>query len=436
MRRSVLLVLMFVAVLSAACGTASTSEVADAEIPPAESAATTKRISTATIQPSPNPNETGVNWLRDVSCPSVQFCLAVGSTARVLGATSSPFAIAYRDSVWSITSTASPGLDPGSSATLQSVSCASEQFCVAVGSYRTGNSSSDPLAMLWNGKTWSLMKTNGSVQGSDDLYSVSCVSERFCVSVGYISRSDFADSALVLVWDGSLWTDVNVPSTGISDVNRLLSVSCNSTTSCMAVGRFYESYENSRSQTLTLAWDGVRWTIISSPNSDLRQNNVLNSVSCVSTDYCIAVGSFDIQDTTALDWVNNLGRRSLSLDRPLMMKWDGSSWTQLPGPTFGTTRSESLSGVSCVTQMFCATIGEFDGGLYDQTLVFASFESNWTTISSPNSSPTQSNQLGDVSCPSEELCFAVGSYDGASMPQQRGLRGMQNSKSLVITMTG
>jgi hypothetical protein len=433
-RRSVLIVLMFIAVLSAACGTASTSEVADAEIPPAESAATTKRISTATIQPSPNPNETGVNRLRDISCPSVQFCLAVGFTATALGATSSsPFAIAYRDSVWSITSTASTGLDPRSSATLQSVSCASEQFCVAVGSYRTGNSSTDPLAMVWNGETWSLMKTNGSIQGADDLYSVSCVSERFCVSVGYSSRSDFADSALVLVWDGTLWTDVNVPSTGISDVNRLLSVSCTSTTSCMAVGRFRES---SLSQTLTLAWDGVRWAIISSPNSDLRQNNVLNSVSCVATNYCIAVGNFDVQDTTTLDWVNNLGGRSLSLDRPLMMKWDGSSWTQLPGPTFGTTRSESLSGVSCVTQTFCATVGEFDSGLYDQTLVFASFDSNWTTISSPNSSPTQSNQLSNISCPSEELCFAVGNYDGASTPQQRGLRGMENSKSLVITMTG
>ena len=92
---------------------------------------------------------------------------------------------------------------------------------------------------------------------------------------------------------------VSSPNAGTGN-NVLLSVSCVSVSSCVAVG-----FTNTDSvfETLVMAWDGSVWSIVSSPNAGTIDDE-LYSVSCVSVSDCVAVGStytgFNVYETLVL----------------------------------------------------------------------------------------------------------------------------------------
>src|SRR5207245_1044296 len=67
-------------------------------------------------------------------------------------------------------------------------------------------------------------------------------------------------------------------------------VACASASNCWAVG----SYTNNSNvnQTLTEQWTGTAWSIVTSPNTSITQNNYLNAVTCASASQCWAVGYY------------------------------------------------------------------------------------------------------------------------------------------------
>ena len=119
----------------------------------------------------------------------------------------------------------------------------------------------------------------------DGLESVSCVSASECVAVGNTFNGS-ANETLVMVWDGIVWSIVTSPSPGTNDA--LNSVSCVSASDCVAVG---QSFTGSAYETLVMVWDGSVWSIVSSPNAAI--SNRLQSVSCVNVSECVAVGHSD-----------------------------------------------------------------------------------------------------------------------------------------------
>jgi len=112
------------------------------------------------------------------------------------------------------------------------------------------------------------------------LFSVSCPSTTFCMAVD--------ESGDALSWDGSSWSSP----TNVDGSNYVFSVSCPSTTFCMAVDESGDA----------LSWDGSSW---SGPTS-IAPGNVLVSVSCPTTSFCMAVGSGNV------------------------LSWNGSSWSSFP----------------------------------------------------------------------------------------------------------
>jgi len=66
-------------------------------------------------------------------------------------------------------------------------------------------------------------------------------------------------------------------------------VSCVSGSDCVAVGL---TYTGSAYETLVIVWNGMVWSIVSSPTAG-SINDVLFSVSCVSGSECVAVGHTD-----------------------------------------------------------------------------------------------------------------------------------------------
>jgi hypothetical protein len=223
---------------------------------------------------------------------------------------------------------------------------------------------------------------------SNDLYSVSCISTTSCVAVGASIDNTNLDS-LAMAWDGTTWTILTTPSEASSD-DLLVSVSCASPTSCVAVGKQDDAGTD---QSFAMSWDGSAWTtaVVPSVGAD---DNFLEAVSCVSATFCVAVGaSFD-------------GTKY----QTLIATWNGNAWAIAVSPNEGSD-SNFLSSVSCTSAMSCAAVGQYvDGSLVLKTLAVMWDGASWTIVPTPNNNPgIDPNRLVSVSCVSPTSCFAIGS---------------------------
>ncbi len=122
----------------------------------------------------------------------------------------------------------------------------------------------------------------------------------------------------------------------------------------------------------------------------------LGGVSCPSTTDCIAVGSFD--------------DISLSQFETLADRWNGHSWTVLATPPTGSAgTAEWLSAVSCPTTTSCIAVGGLDPGAGPPVLVAERWNgSQWTQLSITGPGGNAHGNLLAVSCPTANLCIAVG----------------------------
>ena len=144
------------------------------------------------------------------------------------------------------------------------------------------------------------------------------VSASDCWAVGN-TYNKTNDQTLIEHWDGISWTIASSPNTSPTVDNDLGSVACTSMGQCWAVGAYFDA-GGGVYQTLTERWDGSSWTIATSPNASTTQDNLLNSVACLPDSQCWAVG------------INVIGL----LSRTLIERWDGSGWRVVPVRRRGT----------------------------------------------------------------------------------------------------
>jgi len=353
----------------------------------------------ANIIPSPNSSPTADNELESVDCVTESFCMAVGSFS--VGSTEQTLVLRWSDDEW----TAIPS--PNNSVTqdnLKSVSCVSESFCTAVGFFE-GGSGPEALAMSWDGSTWTLDPTLiAAPTAYSVLNAVSCVSATFCLAVGSIGASPM--QTLILQWDGTTWAQVPSPNTSPSLANSLQGVSCLSPSRCTAVGFHSDGISN---LTLALHWDDTSWVQIPTPNpwrgSTPSQNNSLRSISCTSSTACVAVGSYGYLSaglSLVLTWdgdqwtqvgspepaayrspllsvacvtgnacaaVGSFKEFGVESSQPCVV-WSGGVWEQQSAPTAGVALNE-LTGVSCLSASECIGVGYYLSGSVRQTLIMS-----------------------------------------------------------------
>jgi hypothetical protein len=305
-----------------------------------------------------------------------------------LGATGGP---ASAQAAWSVVP--SPNVLQLTNGQLNSVSCASASFCMAVGDYEfDGGSLTGSLTEKWNGSTWSIADSGNAENAnlSSVLYGVSCVSASFCAAVGAFVRGGGLNQSLVETWNGSSWTGVTF---GAGD--RLSGVSCVSATSCIAVGYTQISSAGSPvKQTVVESWNGTSWTGVTSPDTG-DGDNVLAGVSCLSATSCIAVGS---------ERTSNPGNL-----QTLAESWNGTAWSIVPSPSRPGT--SLLSGVSCVSASSCTAAGSSTATAkaVKKTLIESWNGTTWSIATSPNNPTGHPSYLSSVSCPTATFCIAGGS---------------------------
>jgi len=258
----------------------------------------------------------------------------------------------------------------------------------------TGNVA--PEATATNG--WSIVTSPPVIKTDtpNTLNAVTCVSASECWAIGYYyyhnSDPNTQDRLQTLVerWDGNSWAVVPSPNTDVTQHNLLLSVACASASECWAVGY---SQSATSYQTLIERWDGTSWTLVPSPNN-ATQVNVLYGVTCASASECWAVGYY----------VN-----TSSTQQTLIERWDGAAWNIVSSPNTSPAQSNLLQSVTCASTSDCWAVGYyFNTSSTQQTLIERWDGTSWNIVSSPNTSPAQSNLLYGVTCASASECWAIG----------------------------
>ena len=206
------------------------------------------------------------------------------------------------------------------------------------------------------------------------------------------------------------------------DGAHLNSVSCSSTTACIAVGTWTELIVTGelegiqtgeyRSWPLAERWNGTSWSLEynhTSQSIPLPLNTKemgLNAVSCSSASACTAVG-----------WYTEAYGSGVGLVRPVVERWNGSAWSPqaAPDPKSGEQEaSATLIGVSCQTSSWCVAVGHYRYGS-GQRLPLAEVWQSWEErapewrVDSPGY-PEKTVEVGlsAISCSSVSACTAVG----------------------------
>lgn len=309
--------------------------------------------------------------LSEVSCADASFCAAVGFYSQCPGdcggvyhmnETLQDLVETWDGTAWTVDS--SP--EPAGGDMLSAVSCSSTSFCMAVGS----NDFENTLSVTWDGSTWNLVPSPDPGAGNT-FNDVSCSGPDFCMALGTMTSSSDQYLPLAAAWDGSSWTVVTSP------LPPSAAVWCTGPDFCMGAGEDVLGIHGSETiaQTAAATWDGTAWTTISSPNPD-SQSDYFDSVSCINSTSCLAVGA-------------QVGNES-----SLIELWNGATWTE--APEYNEPAGASGSSVSCVVgSSFCMVITDYGTETWDGTA--------WTSVPGP-----EPGTIGPPSCISPTACMRVG----------------------------
>ena len=234
------------------------------------------------------PDVANSNSLYGVTCWSATECWAVGASSVTGTATDQTLVEQWDGGAWGVMTSSNSNGTTISNNHLADVSCASASECWAVGGSSATYGPGQPIVEEWKGDNWQIVPSPASTDG--ELNGVTCVAPGDCWAVGsYYDQATTSAQTLIESWDGSVWTAVSSPNTSASQSNVLNSVTCTSSTACLAVG-YYRSGTNV-AQTLIEQWDGHTWIIVASTNGNTTQDNILDKVACASASECWAVGS-------------------------------------------------------------------------------------------------------------------------------------------------
>jgi hypothetical protein len=187
---------------------------------------------------------------------------------------------------------------------------------------------------------------------------------------------------LVRHWNGTSWTQVASPGGALFGVSVLSP--CDGWavggSACTRVGQ----------TTLVRHWNGTSWMQVASPNPGAK-DRFLSSVSAVSATDAWAVGAYET---------------STGILRTLILRWNGTSWTQVASP------DGELFGVSAMSAADAWAVGIYqNSGTHATRLTLALHwdGSIWTRVPCPSpGTASPGSYLSSVSAVSPSDAWAVG----------------------------
>jgi hypothetical protein len=224
------------------------------------------------------------------------------------------------------------------------------------------------------------------------LSGVSCTGWAHCLAVGSrATTATTAGSPLAEQWNGSTWQVVPMPAPAGLPGAQVSRVSCLSDTYCLAVGHARRS-DGLGFTTLAESWNGSGWHVIQADDPVTARSAFLDDVSCGSLAGCIAVGGHS--------------RRPGGVNA-LAELWVGGRWRVLRVRWPHDALASQLDGISCAG-LRCMAVGLYEN-TSGQILTLAE---RWTGKAwrwqRPADPVAPITELGDIACPTANLCLAIG----------------------------
>jgi len=183
------------------------------------------------------------------------------------------------------------------------------------------------------------------------------------------------------------WEVLDGPNVGDGN-NYLAGVSGTSSTDVWAVGNYEPQLY--LPQTLILHFDGTAWTVLPSPNLGTVYN------------YLTGVAAISTKDAWAVGWYQSVGTDPI----PLILHWDGTSWTTVPAPELSGNGSP-LWGVTAISSDDVWAVGAENGG--SDTLALHWDGVAWKLVTTPDAGDS-ANVLKGVTAVSSTDVWAAGYY--------------------------
>ena len=350
-------------------------------------------------------------YVNSVSCASSTSCVAGGGYRDGSGHEQA-FVSVYNGSAWADHELAGL-LNVGNNAYVKSVSCASSTSCVAGGDYRDGSGHEQAFVSVYNGSAWADQEVPGSLNvGNAVVYTVSCASSTSCVAGGDYTDSSGHEQAFVSVYNGSTWADHEVAgSLNVGNIAYVDSVSCASSTSCVAGGGYKDGSGNY--QAFVSVYNGSAWADHELAGSLNVGNAHLSSVICDSSTSCVAGGQYT---------------DSSGHEQAFVSVYNGSAWAdhEVAG-SLNVGNNAYVSSVSCTSSTSCVAGGQFkDGSGNYQAFVSVYNGSAWADQEVAGSLNVGNGaSVYTVSCASSTSCVVGGTYSDAE----------SNSQAFVSTTT-
>lgn len=277
---------------------------------------------------------------------------------------------------------------------LNSIVCASQQHCVAVGNPIPGDTKDDAAIAATTSDRGAHWATTPRIGGVTELNALACSTARTCIAVGWSSvRNNLSTEKGVVIRTGDGGHTWMVVSTLPKGVGQLSNVACPTATFCMAVGA---SQVPSTAVALITNSAGRKWTPLSLP----KDQETLTLVACTTRHDCIAAG-----DREAVSGDPSSGY----LTSIIATADSGSTWTQRPLPA-GTSRVIGIpyfAAMMCASRTLCVIVGDATpGDGAPSGLIIASTDGGktWTYDVLPQGTQI----LNAVSCVSTSHCVVVG----------------------------
>jgi hypothetical protein len=256
----------------------------------------------ATEAPLP-PNASTVQYavLRDVVCPAVGSCVALGNYHDSI-TNDQGFVDNLSGGTWTPTETPLPDNNAvGSEGSLNHLACVKLGRCVAEGSYTATTGGVQGLIDTLSGGTWTAHEAQlpgdaATANQGADLTDVSCSSPAFCVGVGQYVDANAALQGLVETRSGPNFTPSQAPvlANAAPDPGAALAaVACVGNRFCAAVGGFRDTHGTL--QGLIETRSGGTWTASDAPlpaNAATNPKVSLLNVACSNAGSCMALGAY------------------------------------------------------------------------------------------------------------------------------------------------
>jgi hypothetical protein len=388
---------------------------ASATAPTTGWAATQAPLPTGADAPSAHPDVS----FRDESCSSATSCVAVGSYAGT--STGKGLIDTLSNGTWTAVAPPLPSnAGAGSASDMESVSCPSDGWCVAVGTYQNASGRQDSFIDTLSGGQWTSMEapvpSDAQPETSADTFlkSVDCPGVGDCTAFGAYKNAHGTGNPVGFLdtFSKNAWTAQTAPQPAGADAMQFVvpvSVSCPAMGPCAAVATYTNASSNAQAELLTQSGAGT-WTAQDAPlPSDAataaNESSFMDDVSC-ATGVCVAGGGYN--DTSLKE-------------HGLLERLSGGAWTATSSPEpanagTGSNQTAQIFSVSC-TFDGCVGAGDYrDSAGRLRALINAIDASGAVTAAEgpqPSDAATGSSvnaSFNSVSCLSLNQCTAVGAY--------------------------